>query len=367
MTEEYTALSDIPVTRQQIENCTFSNWYPKLKKYTPKTEIIKPVPQEFIKYLEQDGITLPEEKNVQSFYTGELDHNEDNDYSDWEQEQDDSSDEDDSDDDEVREPKMNPLLDFPELHQQLKDALNKFGAVTPKLNWSAPQDATWILPNNSMKCNEVNELYLLLNASNYIMHDLQYAFDDCVDVEPAQENKKPEFELILRKWFDVNPALEFRVFVKNGKVIGVSQRDLNFYDYLSALSDTFKYLIDEFVEDIVVPAFPDDNFVVDLYIPRPFDNVFLIDINPFARKTDPLMFSWNELANYSTEGDNDYELRLVLKNNTGRFACKEHSENQVPDDVVQASLDPNSIRELATKWKELLSMQNKEEAAETTA
>ena len=107
--------------------------------------------------------------------------------------------------------------------------------------------------------------------------------------------------------------------------------------------------------------------MVDLYIPRPFDNVFLIDINPFARKTDPLMFSWNELANYSTEGDNDYELRLVLKNNTGRFACKEHSENQVPDDVVQASLDPNSIRELATKWKELLSMQNKEEAAETTA
>ena len=65
MTEEYATLVDIPVTRQQIENCTFSHWYPKLKKHTPKTEVIKPVPSEFIRYLEQDGIQLPEEKNVQ--------------------------------------------------------------------------------------------------------------------------------------------------------------------------------------------------------------------------------------------------------------------------------------------------------------
>lgn len=366
MTEEYTTLVDIPVTRQQIENCTFSHWYPKLKKHTPKTEVIKPVPSEFIRYLEQDGIQLPEEKNVQSFYTGDLEHNEDNDYSDWEQEQDESSDEDDSEDEQVQQPKINPLVDFPQFHQQLKDVLERFGAVTPKLNWSAPQDATWILPNNSMKCNEVNELYLLLNASNYIMHDLQYAFDDCVDNETGKTTDKPEFELILRKWFDVNPALEFRVFVKDGKVVGASQRDLNFYDYLSPLSDTFKDLIDEFVEDVVVPAFPDSSFVVDLYIPRPFDRVYLIDINPFSRKTDSLMFSWNELANFDAKSDDDYELRLVMKNNTGRFACKEHSENQVPDDVVQASLDPNSIRELATKWKELLAMQNKEDAEPAT-
>ncbi|KAG0662724.1 hypothetical protein C6P45_001051 [Maudiozyma exigua] len=359
MTENYKPLSDVPVTRKQIENCTFSNWYPLFKEYAPKTEIIKPIPHEFIQYLEQDGITLPKEHDP-SFYTVPLEKNEENEYSDWEEDGEQNYSDDSSDDEDVEKlRKVNPLEDFPEFHNQLKSVLDKFGSVAPKLNWSAPQDATWILPNNSMKCNEVNEIYLLLNASNYIMHDLQYAFDDCVDAKESLQ--KPTFELVLRQWFDINPALEFRVFVKDKEVIGASQRDLNYYDFLKPLTNTFKDLIDEFVEDTVLPKFSDDSFVLDIYIPRPFNKVFLIDINPFARKTDSLMFSWNELMTTKKTDEDDYELRIVLKNNTGRFACKEHSENQVPDDVVQASLDPNSIRELAVKWKELLAMQKKEE------
>lgn len=362
MSENYKSFRDLCVTRRQIENCSFSHWYPLFKAYTPKTEIIKPVPKEFVQYLEQDGIMLPSEQHTSSFYTGPIEENEENEYSDWEEEEHNSSDLDDYNDEEDKKPqnpKLDPVVDFPEFHDKLKGMLEKLGAVAPKLNWSAPQDATWILPNNSMKCTEVNELYLILNASNYIMHDLQYAFDDCQDNDNKMEN--PTFELILRKWFDINPALEFRVFVKDKQIVGVSQRDLNYYDYLKPLSDTFKDLIDEFVEDIVIPKFPDDSLVLDIYIPRPFDKIFLIDINPFAKKTDPLMFSWNELITKEQNEENDYELRLVLKNNTGRFACKEHSENQVPDDVVQASLDPNSIRELAEKWKELLAMQDKDE------
>ncbi|SMN19891.1 similar to Saccharomyces cerevisiae YLR215C CDC123 Protein involved in nutritional control of the cell cycle [Maudiozyma saulgeensis] len=365
MTENFKSFSDVPVTRRQIENCSFSNWYPFFKDYTPKAEIIKPIPEKFVQYLEQDGISLPTEQHTSSFYTGPIEKNEENEYSDWEEDEEDLNvqDEDSSDeeDKESQTPKLDPVIDFPEFHNRLKSVLEKFGAVTPKLNWSAPQDATWILPNNSMKCTEVNELYLILNASNYIMHDLQYAFDDCSDSNDTKE--KPTYELILRKWFDINPALEFRVFVKENQVVGVSQRDLNYYDYLKPLGDTFKDLIDEFVEDTVIPKFPDDSFVLDIYIPRPFDKIFLIDINPFAKKTDPLMFSWNELMTKEKNEEDDYELRLVLKNNTGRFACKEHSENQVPDDVVQASLDPNSIRELAEKWKELLAMQDKEETS----
>ncbi|CAL9732261.1 cell division cycle protein 123 [Monosporozyma unispora] len=363
---EYTPLTDITVTRKNIENCSFSQWYPLFKSHTTRSRILKPVPQEFIDYLKQDGIKLPHDTEDNSFYTTGISNNDDNEYSDWEDEDDENAD--------SAKPKVeegnktiDPIIHFKDFHTQLKDIIRELGPVTPKLNWSAPRDATWIVPNNSMKCNEVNEIYLLLTASNYIMHDLEHAFDEC-DVDEA-DTTQPETELILREWFDVNPALEFRVFVKDGKIIGASQRDLNYYDYLEALSDTFKDLIDEFVEDVVLPKFPDNSFALDVYIPRPFNKVYLIDINPFARKTDPLMFSWNELItekepNTNVGEEEDYELRLIKENNTARFACKEHSENQVPRDVVDASLDPNAIRELAQKWKVLLTQQEQESSTD---
>ncbi|CCH61762.1 hypothetical protein TBLA_0F02200 [Henningerozyma blattae CBS 6284] len=351
MTQQYTTLSEIPLSKSSVEHASFSYWYKLFQKHIPTSRIISPLPDEFIQYLEQDGIKLPVEKNSSSYYTDKIQRNEDNEYSDW----------DNSDDEEntrkYKQP-IDPLTHFPELHQRIKDIIDEIGPVTPKLNWSAPRDATWILPNNNMKCNEVNEIYLLLNASNYIAYDLEHAFDDCIDKDQITPTK-PSYELVLRQWFNINPALEFRIFVKNQRVIGVSQRDLNYYDYLEALSDTFKDTIDEFIEDEVILLYPEQDFVIDLYIPRPFKKAFIIDINTFSRSTDPLMFSWNELVTMDLDIDNerDYELRLVKRNNVARFASKEHSENQVPKDVVDASLDPNVIKELASKWKELLSQQ----------
>ncbi|CAI4046451.1 hypothetical protein SKDZ_12G2490 [Saccharomyces kudriavzevii ZP591] len=356
--QEYATFIDIPVTRAQVEHCSYSFWSSLYSKYVPKSIIIKSLPKEFIQYLEQDGIKLPQEENSRSIYTEEIIRNEDNDYSDWEDDEDTAT-------EFVQE--VEPLLDFPNLHEQLNDAMNELGAVAPKLNWSAPRDATWILPNNTMRCNEVNELYLLLNASNYIMHDLQRAFEGCVD---GDEEKGLKFDLVLRQWCDMNPALEFRVFVKDSHIVGATQRDLNYYDYLDELSDTFKDLMDELVHEVVLPKFPDKSFVLDIYVPRPFNKIFIVDVNPFSRKTDPLLFSWNEIATAvpSKDGDNsgeDYELRLVTSHNTCRFASKEHSENHVPQDLVEASLNPEAIRELTQKWKELLSQQTQEESSDS--
>lgn len=340
MSSSYSELSEIPCTKEQVENCTFSKWYPKFKSYVPLTRIIKPLPSEFIKYLEQDGIKLPPVDQETSIYTSDPVGNQANDYGDWEGAR-----------EEENEDEIKPLVHFPELHKQIKQAIEELGAVTPKLNWSSPRDAVWILPNNTTKCTEVNEIYLLLNASNYIVHDLE--------VSHQQGN---EVELVLRQWFALNPALEFRIFVRDSKIVGATQRDLNYYDYLGSLSDQLKDLFDEFVEDVAIPNFPDKSFVLDLYVPRPFNKVYLIDINPFARKTDSLLYSWNELA--TIEAKDDYELRLVPKNNVGRFASKEHSENQVPKDVVDASLDPEAIKELAEQWTQLLKRQQEESDSE---
>lgn len=345
----YTELVDVDVTQQEILDCSFSSWYSKFKHCTPKAKIIKPLSSQFIQYLSQDGIQLDLENDGNSYYHSAAENNEDNEYSDWEN---------DSDTTEGSMEEIRPLKDFPELHQEIRAIISEFGSVTPKLNWSSPKDAVWILPNNSTKCNEVNDVYLLLNASNYIVHDLDHAFDECAGVV----DNDVKFELVLRQWFDINPALEFRVFVRDSKVFGISQRDLNFYDYLKPLKGTCARLINDFINNTVVPNFPHDKFVADIYIPRPFKKCWLIDINPWARTTDALLFSWNELVTKKFDEKDIPDFRLITEHNMGRFVSKEHSENQVPKDVVQASLDPNSMRELTQKWTEILKMQEESDS-----
>lgn len=349
MVGAYTALKPLPVSRQHVENCRYSNWYHLFPGHVPKSRIIKPLPAEFIRYLEQDGIRLPDSEQVKSVYTQGVVRDEENEYSDWSEEESSSE----------KVETVDPVKDFPELHERIRSVIRELGAVAPKLNWSAPRDATWILPNNTMKCSEINELYLLLNASNYISFDLQHGFDECDEGDSAVA----EFELVLRQWFDINPALEFRVFVKEGRILGVSQRDLNYYSFLEPLIENFKDVIDEFVNDVFLTKFTEKACVLDVYIPRPFKKLYLIDINPFSRTTDSLLFSWNELL--SADRDSDYELRIVSENNMSRFASKEHSENHVPKDIVDASLNPESIRELTEKWQELLRRQEAEDSDES--
>lgn len=353
MGDGYAVLKPLPVTREHVEKCRYSNWYHLFPGYVPQSRIIKPLPREFVRYLEQDGIKLPASEKVKSVYTEKIAKDEENGYSDWSESECEEV---------VDEDTVEPLRDFPELHERINSIIKELGAVAPKLNWSAPRDATWILPNNTMKCSEINEIYLLLSASNYISFDLQQGFDAGVD---ESERKVNEFELVLRQWFDINPALEFRVFIRDGKIIGVSQRDLNYYSFLEPLVDDFKDVVDEFVLDVFLTKFTEKTCVIDVYIPRPYKKLYLIDVNPFSRTTDPLLFSWNELLSEVSDHDEDYDLRLVAENNVGRFASKEHSENQVPIDVVNASLNPDSIRELAKKWQELLRHQESEDSSES--
>ncbi|CAK7896101.1 cell division cycle protein 123 [[Candida] anglica] len=337
--------NDIPVTTQQIKNCSYSQWSPLFPKNVIKAKVFKPLPKSFITYLESDSIKLPsdvlEEQVVRTS---------DNEYSDWEDEE--SSGDENSElttNKNGKKISKNPISGFEDLHKDIKRAISDLGGkVTPKLNWSSPKDAKWILPNSTTKSFNANDVYLLLNASDHIVHDLDHSFDECVDFDATD---KVEYELVLKQWVDINPALEFRVFIKGGKIIGISQRDLNHYDYLADLKDTFMDVISKFVdEEKIIQKFPDEDFIIDLYIPRPFSKCWIIDINPFSRKTDSLLYTWHELSESDTL---DLELRLISETNVGRFAAKEHSENYVPRDVLDASMDSSAMADLAREWAKL--------------
>ncbi|RCK62695.1 hypothetical protein Cantr_09367 [Candida viswanathii] len=332
MTQDYTTFEEIDLTVDEVLKCSYSNWSRIFPNNHFPSKVIKPLPQEFLDYLSSESIKLPnDERNKVSI----LEENSDNEYSDWED----------------QEEEHNVTVEsFQELHDEIvRDIQELGGQVFPKLNWSSPKDAKWIMPGNTIRCDHVNDVYLLLNSSDHVVDDLDHPF---LEITNTTEIVPVEYELVLTKWQDINPALEFRAFVKDNRILGISQRDLNHYEFLEELEEQLHDKLESFLVDEVIPKLSSQlsKYVIDLYVPRPFNKVYIIDINPFSRKSDSLLFTWNELlANTST----DYEFRLIDKTNVGNFAKKEYSESQVPMDVVGAALDADAMVELAREWDNL--------------
>jgi len=70
-----------------------------------------------------------------------------------------------------------------------------------------------------LKCVNPNEVYLLLKSSDFITHDLDFAYEGCEDVQ-EDVNKSVKYHLVLKKWFDMPRSHEFRCFVRQRQLIG---------------------------------------------------------------------------------------------------------------------------------------------------
>ncbi|KAI1469533.1 D123-domain-containing protein [Daldinia caldariorum] len=383
------ALSFPPITRDHIINCSYDSWFPKYRMSCIKSRII-PLSPEFIEYIREDGIILADDDVVEP---------EDDE---WEsapssfrppvEEVDSDSD---SDEDEDEEPRLPPNQRFPELHQTIKDKIAELGgAVAPKLNWTAPKDAAWISPHqNTIKCTTPNDIYLLLKSSNFITYDLEHAFDDCTPTSNSSSaSTAPAFKpvLVLRSYFNPHTAMEFRCFVKHRNLIAISQRDLNYYEFLKSLRSDIVGRISQLFNHKLRYTFPDGNFTFDVYIPEgedePLSRARLIDINAWAPHTDSLLFDWKELLDMEvpspmlgvvgghedssgatdntdeTSGDEDEdedfvpELRLIEKEDPAafNFSSPQYSAHKLPKDVVDASLaGEGGMRDFARKWREM--------------
>ena len=371
------------------------------------------------------------------------------------EEQQSSSDSDDDQDDPSPQPvKLPPNRRFPELHSAIAAAIASLGgAVAPKLNWSSPKDATWISRHpNTVKCTSPNDVYILLKSSSFISHDLDHAFDDTVPCSSSSSSSSssspsshPAFTpvLVLRAFFSPLPSLEFRCFVKDRNLIAITQRDLHYYPFLHSLRPAILVRVRDLFFRLRL-SFPDDSFVFDVYIPEADYNnnsdsessdssgsdsdydepgssaaalrrslkrlgrARLIDLNPWAPKTDSLLFDWQELLGVhvtkpaaaavngqqepqvvrlrirrpsgaeegdeavlsqddgdSGEEDSDSdgyeeeyepELRLIERDDPGafNFGSAPYSAHKLPKDVVDASqAGEGGMQELAREWRRL--------------
>ncbi|KAF2183801.1 cell division cycle protein-like protein [Zopfia rhizophila CBS 207.26] len=373
-----------PVTKNHILNCSYHSWHPKYRAVTPKARTVR-LPSPFLAYLREDGIILPPDNtdNVE--------------WSDSDSGIFSGADGDGEDDDEEN---FDPSIHWRDMHEEIKQVIDELGGkVAPKLNWSAPKDATWIAATNSMECRTPNDIYLLLKSSDFVTHDLQHAFDDTDDV--AGPTPEIPYYVVLRKWITLNPSVEFRCFVRNRKLIALCQRDLNHFEFLFKMQDKLRKTIQEFFDVRLRDTFPDPNFTFDVYIPPPHDKVWLVDFNPWAMRTDPLLFSWMELltlpelkedepqgpeaeilsgangislepSNQDAEEINLFtpEFRLVRRDDPEAygFTTPQYSAHKLPKDVVDASRGgEGNLMEFALQWKEaqtLAEQQRAEDSAE---
>ncbi|EKG21017.1 D123 domain-containing protein [Macrophomina phaseolina MS6] len=310
-----------PVTKQHILNCSFHAWHPRYRKVTPKARLI-PLSRPFLEYLRADGIVLPPDNDA-----ARRDWSDDDSgiFSSAENPEEDG---DDGDDD--------PSREWPDVHNAIRDTITELGGrVCPKLNWSAPKDATWINATNTMDCRTPGDIYMMLKSSDFITHDLEHAFADTEDEGGNATVPEVPYHLVLRKFFMINPSVEFRCFVRNRRLLAVTQRDPNHYEFLSPMVGQLRSVMQSFFDDNLRDNFPDPNFVFDVYVPPKYDKVWLIDINPWAQRTDPLLFSWLELL--TMDGPEEFEAKM-----------KKEKEEEEKEGFVRLKLAPQNAAALGT-------------------
>ncbi|KAJ8302131.1 hypothetical protein KUTeg_021118 [Tegillarca granosa] len=281
----------------EVQHCNFSVWYPKFKELTIRSYVL-PLPEEFLEYLHADGVVLPQGSAIGNTVYDEDDINGEDLNVDW-----------DEDEAQAESPQ------FPELEAVVRQKINKLGgAIFPKLNWSSPRDASWIALDKTLKCTCPSDIYLLLKSSQFISYDLTKAFVNCEDYEEEKDKINMKYELVLRRWIDLNPALEFRCFVKNNKLFAVSQRNSTiYYEHIHKQQDQILSDIKTFYEHCIEFKFPSQNYVFDIYrkdeIPafRYVEKNDAFQPSPYASYGVPL-----DIIDLST-GEDPYKLIDFLK------------------------------------------------------
>ena len=336
---------------KEVLACQFTSWYPTFsrilnvnKTQDPQTRtesdqmvvpatrknvtipsvIIEDIPDQFKDYLLSDGVKLPRDATKLSSCAGASNQ----------------IDEEDSGDDSIE-------FYFPELNRKILETIrDKFPSadgVLPKLNWSAPRDATWI-NEGTLCCKTPGDVYLLLKSSDFCTHDVLYeSLKDCrdyavgIDEKDSNQDIHPPLQIILRKWCNLNPSMEFRCFVRNHEMIGVSQRQHSaHFPHLNEDRDRLFDLLHDFFEDYVRHRFAHgevQNYVWDVFVDKK-DRAWIIDFNPWARTTDSLLYEWSDLLSIDLDDARDFDAESGM-----RIASSEREVKHDPLASYRAPID----------------------------
>lgn len=144
-------------------------------------------------------------------------------------------------------------------------------------------------------------LNILTDSSERVYVDL----DDCI---------KNDYQayIWLREWIDFNPWQEFRCFMYERKLIGVSQYNAlqgETFKEIKENEDSIVYAIEKFFEDFKKFCHLDSVVFDIIYFKKEnvddgvkiiSNSVKLLEINPFFNMTYPGLYSWDEFIQNKT-------------------------------------------------------------------
>jgi len=303
--------------------CSFDNWYPQFKNDSIPAVVVD-LPEDVLQYLKADGVVIPIEALVKKKPSSYVD---DITFKDW-----------DSDgelDDET------PPPTFPEFSRNLREIVSKLGgSVFIKLNWSAPFDARWIATNSSLKCTNLQDIYLLLKGSDRIANDLEV-------------DSKNGHKLVMKSWIDIHPGNEFRCFVKRKQLVAVTQRNngTEFHQHIHNNKYEIIKEIKEFFNKKVKSKFTLDTYLFDVV----WDSnkpLVIMDFGPFDKSCQTYLFSWRDINEMEYNEELSPEFRYICENPGIQpkpdLYCGIPAElSHMADDDTKASI----IEMLQSHWK----------------
>ncbi|KAG5222552.1 D123-domain-containing protein [Salix suchowensis] len=158
--------------------------------------------------------------------------------------------------------------------------------------------------------------------------DMSVAWPRCGDIDGIEFSKTAVFdgcldgggddyslELVLRKWYPVDRSREVRCFVRDNVLI-----------------DT-----------------------VDLLLTRDLSRGHIIDFNPFAPRTDPLLFTYEELLHIHLSHPSTPTFKVIdsRAHPAANLNSPAHQHNMIPFDTLTLS-SGRDIDEFAAAWKDRL-------------
>ena len=154
--------------------------------------------------------------------------------------------------------------------------------------------AYWRATSKAGRVNSGKEAVELLTRSNRVQQDLQLGF---------LSHPESSEMLIVRKWSDINPELEFRVFIVNNEITAITQYHKGLYVKSVADNvDLVKSLIcDKFeeVKDKIIA--PDQTYTIDFALLSdennnefPFSKCIVVEINDPPPTAGTSLFEWDD-------------------------------------------------------------------------
>jgi hypothetical protein len=219
------------------------------------------------------------------------------------------------------------IIDFGELFGQRKpiddlvERINGFiwkyfkdGAFV-KLGSRSPKDRLYTVwgEGSSVRVTDGKEAVRLLCAgSERISDDLLLAIN---------ENYEPY--IWLREWKEIPPWAEFRCFVRNRELIGISQYNYlkgRYFQEIEEYKEGIEKSIRVFYKDALEPILRLDSVIFDVFLAEEMSRLvtYLIELNPFFTLTDPCLFNWSDesLDSLFSNANGDFDGGFRYNKNT---------------------------------------------------